>query len=98
MNQMERYYQVIKRPLITEKTTMVAENNTYTFEVLKNSDKVEVKNAIEAIFNVEVAKVNILNQEGKTKRFKGMKGKRSDVKKAYVRLQEGQTIDLNAGL
>jgi len=98
MENMERYYQIIKRPLITEKTTMVAENNTFTFEVLKNADKVEVKKAIEAIFNVEVAKVNILNQQGKTKRFKGISGKRRDVKKAYVRLQEGQTIDLNAGL
>lgn len=95
---MDRNYQIIKRPLITEKTTMIAENNTYTFEVLKNADKVEVKNAIEAIFNVKVEKVNILNQQGKTKRFKGVPGKRNDVKKAYVRLQEGQVLDLAAGL
>lgn len=95
---MDRNYQIIKRPLITEKTTMIAENNTYAFEVLKDADKVEVKNAIEAIFNVKVEKVNILNQAGKTKRFRGMPGKRKDVKKAYVRLQEGQAIDLAAGL
>ena len=94
----DRYYQIIKRPLVTEKTTMIAENNTFTFEVLKDADKVEVKNAIEAIFDVKVANVNILNQSGKTKRFKGHKGKRNDLKKAYVRLQEGQSIDLNAGL
>ncbi|HAG53472.1 MAG TPA: 50S ribosomal protein L23 [Alphaproteobacteria bacterium] len=95
---MDRNYQIIKRPLITEKTTMIAEHNTYTFEVLRNADKVEVKNAIEAIFNVKVEKVNILNQAGKTKRFKGISGKRNDVKKAYVRLQEGQVLDLTAGL
>ena len=95
---MDRNYKIIKSPLITEKTTMVAENNTYTFEVLKDANKVEVKNAIEAIFNVKVEKVNILNQAGKTKRFKGLPGKRKDVKKAYVRLQEGQTLDLTAGL
>lgn len=95
---MDRYYQIIKRPLVTEKTTMIAENNTYAFEVLKDADKVEVKNAVEALFDVKVAKVNILNQAGKTKRFRGVKGKRRDVKKAYVRLQEGQSIDLAAGL
>ena len=95
---LDRYYQIIKRPIVTEKTTMIAENNTYTFEVLKDADKVEVKNAVEALFNVKVEKVNILNQEGKTKRFKGVKGRRNHVKKAYVRLQEGQTIDLAAGL
>jgi large subunit ribosomal protein L23 len=95
---MERNYQIIKRPLITEKTTMIAENNTYTFEVLKNATRVEVKEAIEAIFNVKVEKVNILNQEGKTKRFRGIPGKRNSVKKAYVRLQEGQSLDLAAGL
>lgn len=95
---MDRYYQIIKRPLVTEKTTMIAENNVFTFEVLKGADKVEVKNAIEAIFNVKVAKVNILNQAGKVKRHRGFVGKRNDVKKAYVRLQEGQSIDLNAGL
>jgi|TARA_Y100001960_G_scaffold139958_1_gene148254 large subunit ribosomal protein L23 len=95
---MDRNYQIIKRPLITEKTTMIAENNTYAFEVLKDADKVEVKNAIEAIFNVKVEKVNILNQSGKTKRFRGKPGKRNDVRKAYVRLQEGQALDLTAGL
>lgn len=95
---MERNYQIIKRPLITEKTTMIAENNTYTFEVLKDATRVDVKNAIEAIFNVKVENVNILNQTGKTKRFKGITGKRNNVKKAYVRLQEGQVLDLAAGL
>lgn len=95
---MDRNYKIIKSPLITEKTTMIAENNTYTFEVLKDATKVEVKDAIEAIFDVKVEKVNILNQTGKTKRFRGMPGKRKDVKKAYVRLQEGQTLDLAAGL
>lgn len=95
---MERNYQIIKRPLITEKTTMIAENNTYTFEVIKEATRVDVKNAIEAIFNVKVENVNILNQEGKTKRFKGIPGKRNNVKKAYVRLQEGQSLDLAAGL
>jgi|TARA_Y100001960_G_scaffold192958_1_gene201989 large subunit ribosomal protein L23 len=95
---MDRNYKIIKSPLITEKTTMIAENNTYTFEVLKDATRVEVKDAIEAIFNVKVEKVNILNQAGKTKRFRGMPGKRKDVKKAYVRLQEGQAIDLAAGL
>jgi large subunit ribosomal protein L23 len=95
---MDRNYQIIKRPLITEKTTMIAENNTFTFEVLKGATKTDVKNAIEAIFNVKVQNVNILNQDGKTKGFRGRPGKRNDVKKAYVRLQDGQTLDLTAGL
>jgi large subunit ribosomal protein L23 len=95
---MDRNYKIIKCPLITEKTTMIAENNTYAFEVIKEATKVDVKTAIEAIFNVKVDKVNILNQQGKTKRFKGIPGKRNSVKKAYVRLQDGQSLDLTAGL
>ena len=95
---MDRNYQIIKRPLVTEKTTMIAENNTYTFEVLKEATKTEVKQAVEAIFGVEVLKVNVLNQVGKTKRSKGKPGKRNDVRKAYVRLQEGQAIDFSASV
>ena len=95
---MDRNYQIIKRPLVTEKTTMVAENNTFAFEVVKETNKTEVKNAIEAIFNVKVEKVNILNQAGKVKKFRGVPGKRRSVKKSYVRLQAGQTIDLAANV
>ena len=95
---MERMYEIIKQPLVTEKTTMLAEQNKLTFEVAKDATKTEVKQAVEKLFNVSVEKVNILNQQGKTKRFRGHMGKRSDVKKAFVTLKEGQEIDLTSGL
>ena len=93
-----RMYKLLVKPLVTEKTSMIAENNVVTFEVLKEASKPEIKEAVEALYGVKVEKVNTLNQNGKIKRFKGHLGKRSDVKKAMVTLVEGQSIDLAAGV
>lgn len=94
----ERMYNILVKPVITEKSSVVAENNVLTFEVAKDSNKTEIKNAIEAIYNVKVERVNTLNQEGKTKRFKGHLGRRSDYKKAMVKLADGHNIDVSAGV
>ncbi len=92
------HYDVIRRPLITEKSTLVAEQNKIVFEVAPGADKKAIKEAVEALFKVEVTKVNTLTQKGKTKRFKGFLGRRSDVKKAIVTLAEGQSVDISTGL
>ncbi len=92
------HYDVIRRPLITEKSTLVAEQNKIGFEVAPGADKKAIKEAVEALFKVEVTKVNTLTQKGKTKRFKGFLGRRSDVKKAIVTLAEGQSVDISTGL
>jgi large subunit ribosomal protein L23 len=91
-------YDVIRNPIITEKTTMISEMRKYTFEVAKAADKGLVKKAVEAIFGVKVQKVNMLNVKGKVKRFKGRLGRTSDFKKAIVTLEENQTIDLAGGV
>lgn len=93
-----RMYKMLVKPVVTEKSSMIAENNVVTFEVLKDASKPEIKEAIEALYGVKVEKVNTLNQIGKVKRFKGHLGVRSDVKKAMVTLAEGQSIDLAAGV
>lgn len=90
----ERIYKVLLGPHISEKATIVAEGNgQYVFRVTKDATKPEIKQAIEALFEVKVESVRTLNQKGKTKRTVRGLGKRSDVKKAYVRLAEGQEID-----
>ena len=94
----EAIYQIIRSPVITEKATRLTEQSQIVFRVAINASKPEIKEAVERLFNVKVLAVNTLVVKGKTKRFKGRPGVRSDVKKAYVRLAEGQTIDLNAGL
>jgi large subunit ribosomal protein L23 len=94
----EAMYQIIRSPVITEKATRLGENIQMVFRVAIDATKPEIKEAIEGLFGVKVAAVNTLVQKGKTKRFKGRPGVRSDVKKAYVRLAEGQTIDLTTGL
>lgn len=94
----EAMYQVIRSPVITEKATMLTEKNQVVFRVAINASKPEIKAAIEGLFGVTVRAVNTLVQKGKTKRFRGRPGKRSDVKKAMVLLAEGQTIDLTTGL
>jgi large subunit ribosomal protein L23 len=94
----ERMYNVILSPLITEKSTMGGEYNQVTFRVAKDATKPEVKAAVEALFDVKVKAVNTLNQKGKIKRFKGRVGKRNDVKKAVVTLEEGQMIDVTTGI
>lgn len=93
-----KHYDLIRKPIITEKTTILSELNKYTFEVQDSANKVEVKSAIENIFNVKVKKVNMLNVKGKVKRFKGRIGRQSDVKKAIVTLEENHTIDLSGGI
>lgn len=92
----EAMYQIIRSPLITEKSTSVSVSNQYGFKVAIDASKPEIKAAVEGLFKVKVREVNTLIQKGKTKRFKGRPGQRSDVKKAFVRLEQGQEIDFTA--
>ncbi len=94
----EAMYQIIRNPVITEKATRLSEHSQMVFRVSIDASKPEIKEAIEGLFGVKVLAVNTVVQKGKTKRFKGRPGVRSDVKKAYVRLAEGQSIDLTTGL
>ncbi len=94
----EAMYQVIRTPVITEKATGLSERNQFVFRVAIDATKPEIKAAIEGLFGVKVTAVNTLVTKGKTKRFKGRPGVRSDVKKAYVKLADGQSIDLSSGL
>ena len=95
---MEKAYDIVRSPVITEKATMGSEHNQVTFRVPLDATKGEIKAAVEQVFNVKVKAVNTLRQLGKTKRFKGVVGKRNDVKKAIVSLVEGQTIDVTTGV
>ena len=92
------HYDVIRKPIITEKTTMASENGAVVFEVAIDSNKPSIKEAVESLFDVKVKAVNTTITKGKSKRFRGMLGKRRDVKKAYVTLEEGNTIDVSTGL
>ena len=94
----EAMYQIIQAPLITEKSTLLSEKGQVVFRVSTDATKPEIKAAIEGLFGVKVLGVNTLVQKGKTKRFKGRPGRRSDMKKAFVRLAEGQSIDFTTGL
>ncbi len=98
MSAKAEHYDVIVKPIITEKATMASENDVVVFEVAPNAKKPEIKEAVEALFNVQVVAVNTTITKGKVKRFRGRLGKRNDVKKAYVRLAEGQAIDVTTGL
>ena len=94
----ERLYQVLLSPRVTEKSTRVGEtSNQYIFRVVKDANKAEVRDAVEMLFEVSVESVRIVNVKGKTKSFRMRPGKRSDWKKAYVRVQEGQVIDFLGG-
>ena len=93
-----RHYDTILSPVITEKATLLTEQNKVVFRVAKDATKDEIAAAVEELFKVRVVKVNTLNVKGKTKRFRGHLGRRSDIKKAVVTLQEGQTIDIATGL
>ena len=94
----ERLYKILLSPRMTEKTTMIAESsNQYVFKVTSDSNKTEIKKAVEKLFEVNVESVRIVNVNGKSKTFKLRAGKRSDWKKAYVRVQEGQVIDFLGG-
>ena len=94
----ERMYDVILSPLITEKSTQGIEHNQVTFRVRKDATKPEVRKAVEHLFGVKVKAVNTLNQKGKVKRFRGRIGRRDDVKKAIVTLEEGHSIDVTSGI
>ena len=91
-------YDVIRKPIITEKATLASENGAYVFEVSIDSNKPQIKEAVEALFEVKVKAVNTTITKGKAKRFRGQMGKRKDVKKAYVTLEEGNAIDVSTGL
>ncbi|GGE36257.1 50S ribosomal protein L23 [Actibacterium pelagium] len=91
-------YDVIRKPIITEKATMASENGAVVFEVSIDANKPQIKQAVEELFGVKVKAVNTTITKGKTKRFRGQLGKRKDVKKAYVTLEEGNTIDVSTGL
>ena len=91
-------YDVIRKPIITEKATMASENGAVVFEVAIDANKPMIKEAVESLFGVKVKAVNTTITKGKTKRFRGRPGTRKDVKKAYVTLEEGNTIDVTTGL
>ena len=93
-----RHYDAILSPVITEKATLLSEQNKVVFRVAKDATKDEIAAAVEALFKVNVTKVNTLVVKGKTKRFRGRPGRRSDVKKAVVTPAEGQSIDITTGL
>jgi large subunit ribosomal protein L23 len=92
------HYDVIVSPVVTEKSTAATEHGKYLFNVHLDAKKDEIKSAVEALFKVKVTKVNTLVREGKTKRFRNVMGKKSDVKKAVVTLEKGQSIDLSSGV
>ncbi len=87
-------YDVILAPVITEKASAVSESNQVVFKVRRDATKPEIKTAVEALFKVKVLSVNTLTRKGKTRNFRGVKGKQQDVKKAIVRLAEGDKIDV----
>ncbi len=93
-----KHYDILVAPVITEKSTLASENNQVVFKVAPNATKPEIKAAVEALFSVKVKGVNTLVRKGKNKRFRGIKGKQSDVKKAIVTLDEGYAIDVTTGL
>lgn len=92
------HYDVIRRPVITEKSTAASEHNKIIFAVAPSATKSQIKAAVEALFKVKVVSVNTLNRKGKNKRFRGIAGRTSDTKRAIVTLQEGQMIDVTTGL
>ena len=98
MSAKPEHFDLIKKPIITEKATMASENGAVVFQVAMDASKPQIKEAVEALFDVKVKGVNTLVQKGKTKRWKGKPYKRSDVKKAVVTLAEGQSIDVTSGI
>ena len=95
---LNKSYKIIRKPIVTEKATKLSEFNQVVFEVSYATNKIEIKSAVEKLFSVKVKAVNIINIKGKVKRFKGVLGKRNDIKKAIVTLEEGNTIDISAGV
>jgi large subunit ribosomal protein L23 len=95
---LEQCYDVIVSPVITEKSTIASENNQVMFKVARTASKVQIKEAVERLFEVKVKAVNTMVRKGKTKVFRGRTGRLSDVKRAVVTLQEGHSIDVTTGL
>ncbi len=98
MSAKAEHYDLVRKPIITEKATMVSENGAVVFEVAIDANKPQIKQAVEELFGVKVKAVNTTITKGKVKRFRGQPGKRKDIKKAYVTLEEGNTIDVSTGL
>jgi large subunit ribosomal protein L23 len=92
------HYDIIRSPVITEKSTMASEQDKVVFNVARNATKSQIRAAVEALFKVKVKGVNTLVRKGKTKRFRGIRGRQSDIKRAVVTLEEGQSIDVSTGL
>ena len=95
---MEKNYDIIRSPAITEKATLLSEANQVVFNVALGASKPEIKKAVEELFSVKVKAVNTIVRKGKNKRFRGIRGQQSDVKKAIVTLEDGQSIDVTASL
>ena len=93
-----RKFEIVRSPLVSEKSTFVSQFNHYVFKVSISSTKSEIKSAVEKLFNVKVLSVNTLVQKGKIKRFRGKIGRRIDIKKAYVKLDKNNTIDYTGGV
>jgi len=94
----ERMYDIVRYPIITEKTTLISEHNQVVFRVPMNATKPEIRAAVEGLFGVKVDGVNTLRQDGKKKQWRGRMGRTSDYKKAMVRLAEGESIDISSGV
>ena len=93
MSAKAEHYDVIRKPIITEKSTMASENGAVVFEVSMDANKPQIKEAVEKLFNVKVKSVSTVSIKGKNKRFGKLAGRRSDTKKAYVTLMPGEDID-----
>ena len=98
MNRDARHYDTIVAPVITEKATIASENNQFVFKVARNATKPQIKDAIEKLFDVKVTAVNTILRKGKTKAFRGIRGRQQDMKKAIVTLADGYRIDVTTGL
>ena len=92
------HYDVIRRPVITEKSTTASEHSKVIFAVAPDATKPQIKAAVETLFKVKVKSVNTLIRKGKSKRFRGIPGRQPDIKRAIVTLEEGQMIDVTTGL
>ncbi len=92
------HYDIIRSPVITEKSTAASEHNKLVFQVARTATKPQIKAAVETLFKVKVTSVNTLVRKGKTKRFRGIAGRQSDIKRAIVTLAEGNSIDVTTGL
>jgi large subunit ribosomal protein L23 len=98
MNRDARHYDTIVAPVITEKATLASESNQFVFRVARKATKPQIKEAIEKLFDVKVTAVNTLLRKGKTKTFRGVRGRQQDMKKAIVTLADGDRIDVTTGL